>query len=298
VIIATGATQNPLVMDGWTLPGVITAGAAQTLINVQHVLPGRNAVVVGLDPLSLSVAHLLSEAGASVRGIVLPFGDGLQLGPSSPRKALETLARFSNYAPSASMALLGRIGGRLSRMAAIFYPKSGIAVYKTRLFLRKTALAVEGKNRAEQIVVAGVTADGAMKNDRKEIWTIDVVITSAGLLPLVELVQVSGCPLVHFSDLGGWVPLHNPRLETPLEGLFVSGSVTGVEGSEVAEAQGRLAGIVAAGYLDLTTSTVVEDRTIKYQAAVNAARKNALAFLPNIERGRNELLRYSELKMA
>jgi sarcosine oxidase subunit alpha len=293
VIIATGATQNPLIMDGWTLPGVITAGAAQTLINIHHVLPGRNAAIVGLDPLSLSAAQLMSEAGANVHGIVLPPVNAFQPEPSSPAAAVKTLARYTNHAPSRSLALLGKTSGKMSRIAAFLYPKSGVAVDGTRLYLRSAALAVEGRNRAEQIVVAAVSADGVIKSDRKEIWTVDVVITSAGLSPLVELVQVSGCRLVHISDLGGWVPLHNPRLETPLEGLFVSGSVTGVEGSEVAEAQGRLAGIVAAGYLGLTTSTVVEDRTRKYRAAVNAARKNALAFLPNIERGRNELLRYS-----
>ena len=72
VIIATGAAQKPMVMNGWTLPGVITAGAAQTLINVYHVLPGKNAAVVGLDPLSLAAAQLMSKAGATVHGIVLP----------------------------------------------------------------------------------------------------------------------------------------------------------------------------------------------------------------------------------
>lgn len=42
----------------------------------------------------------------------------------------------------------------------------------------------------------------------------------------------------------------------------------------------------------------VEEHMINYQAALNAARKNALAFLPYIERGRNELLRYSKLNMV
>ena len=182
----------------------------------------------------------------------------------------------------------------MSRIAAILYPKSGVVVDGTKLFLRKAALALEGKNRAEQIVVVGVTADGVIKSDRKEIWAVDVVITSAGLSPLVELVQLSGCPLIHNSDLGGWVPLHNLRLETPLEGFFVSGSVTGVEGSAVAEAQGRLAGFVAAIYLDLTTSIAIKDRSVNYQDAVKAARKNAIAFLPNIEKGLNELLRHTD----
>ena len=292
VIIATGATQNALVMDGWTLPGVITAGAAQTLINIHHVLPGRNAAVVGVDPLSLTAAQLMSQAGANVRGIVLPPVNGFQPEPSSPVAAIKTIARFSNLAPSRSLALLGKISGKLNRMAASLYPKSGVVIDGNRLLLRSTALAVEGENRAERITIAGLTADGALKSGHQEIWPVDVVITSAGLSPLVELVQVSGCPLVHISDLGGWVPVHNMQLETPIDGLFVSGSVTGVEGSEVAEAQGRLAGFVAAGYLGLTSPAVAMERIKKYQVAVNSARKNTIAFLPNIERGRDKLLRH------
>jgi sarcosine oxidase subunit alpha len=292
VIVATGATQNPLVMNGWTLPGVITAGAAQTLINVHHVLPGRKAAVVGLDPLSLSAAQLMSEAGAKVHGIVLPPCNGFQPESSLPGGAVRTLARFSNYAPSKLMALLGNIAGRMSRMAANFYPKSGVAVYGTRLYLRKAALAVEGENRAEQIVVSGISANGGVIADRQEIWPVDVVVTSAGLSPLIDLVQVAGCPLVHVADLGGWVPLHNQRLETPLKGLFVTGSITGVEGAEVAEALGRLAGVVAASYLGLTASAIAEDRVIGYQTEVKAARKIALPFMPNIEKGRSQLLQH------
>lgn len=271
---------------------IVGAGPAQTLINIHQVLPGRNAAVVGVDPLSLSAAQLMSKAGANICGIVLPPVNGFQSEPSSPVAAIKTLASYSNLAPSRSLALLGKISGKLSRMAASLYPKSGVVIDGSRLLLRSTALAVEGENRAERIVIAGLTADGRTEAGRREIWPVDVVITSAGLSPLVELAQVSGCPVVHIADLGGWVPLHNSKLETPLAGLFVSGSVTGVEGSEVAEAQEKLAGFVAAGYLKLTTPADQERRIKNYQTAVNAARKNSIAFLPDIERGRDELLRF------
>ena len=288
VIIATGATQKPLLMEGWTLPGVITAGAAQTLINIHHVLPGLNAAIVGLDPLSLSTALLMSDAGANVHGIVLPPANGFQPEPSLTADAIKTLARFSNYAPKRSLALLGKISGKIHQIAAIFYPKSGVVMNGTKLYLRSTALAIKGRNHAEEIVIADVNAAGKINSDRKKSWTVDVVITSAGLSPLVELVQVSGCPLIYNFDLGGWVPQHNLELKTPLEGLFVSGSVTGVEGSEVAEAQGRLAGFVAAGYLGLTPSSIAKENVTNCQTAVNAARKRAIAFLPNIDRGRHK----------
>ena len=41
VIIATGAAENMVTFPGWTLPGVIGAGAAQTMMNLHGVLPGK-----------------------------------------------------------------------------------------------------------------------------------------------------------------------------------------------------------------------------------------------------------------
>ena len=40
VLIAPGAHDRPVVFPGWTLPGVLTAGAAQTIVKTQRVLPG------------------------------------------------------------------------------------------------------------------------------------------------------------------------------------------------------------------------------------------------------------------
>ena len=44
VIIATGAAENMVPFEGWTLPGVIGAGAAQTLMNLHGVKPGKKTV--------------------------------------------------------------------------------------------------------------------------------------------------------------------------------------------------------------------------------------------------------------
>jgi sarcosine oxidase subunit alpha len=289
VIIATGAAQNPLVMNGWTLPGVITAGAAQTLINVHHVLPGKNAAVVGLDALSLAAAQLMSRAGATVHGIVLPPPNGLQPEPVSPASGIKTLARFSDYAPGRTLALIGKIAGKISRLAASLYPGSGIEIDGIRLLLRKAALAVHGENRAELIEIGRLAADGRITSHPPEKWPVDVVITSAGISPLTDLIQVAGSPLVHIPHLGGWVPVHRPGMETPLKGLFVAGSITGVEGSEVAEELGRLAGASAAAYLGLVSAPGGKEAIKKHQAAVHSARKRSLPFLPDIEKGRRQL---------
>ena len=121
---------------------------------------------------------------------------------------------------------------------------------------------------------------------------MDIVITSAGLSPLAELLQVAHCPLVYVPDLGGWVPVHSETLETPLEGLFVAGSVTGIEGAAVAEAQGRLVGLTTAGYLGLVKNAILETETARYQAGISVARKNSIPFLAEIKKGRDIMARH------
>src|SRR5258708_31007883 len=50
VIIATGAQERPFPIPGWTLPGVMTAGGAQTALQAQGLLPPRRPGVPGPRP--------------------------------------------------------------------------------------------------------------------------------------------------------------------------------------------------------------------------------------------------------
>lgn len=44
VLVATGASENMVTFKGWTLPGVIGAGAAQTMMNLHHIQPGKKSI--------------------------------------------------------------------------------------------------------------------------------------------------------------------------------------------------------------------------------------------------------------
>jgi len=70
IILATGANENNLCFEGSVLPGVMTAGAAQTMINLHHVLPGKKVVMIGSGNVGLIVAYQLLQAGAEVAAIV------------------------------------------------------------------------------------------------------------------------------------------------------------------------------------------------------------------------------------
>jgi NADPH-dependent 2,4-dienoyl-CoA reductase/sulfur reductase-like enzyme len=70
IVLATGATENGLSFRGWTLPGVMGAGCAQTMMNVHRVLPGQRVVMVGSGNVGLIVAYQLLQAGAEVVAVV------------------------------------------------------------------------------------------------------------------------------------------------------------------------------------------------------------------------------------
>src|SRR5699024_9405137 len=70
VIFATGAAEKPLVFPKWTLPGIMTAGAAQIFINREMVKPGHEMLMVGSGDFALEVCFQLHEAGVKVKGII------------------------------------------------------------------------------------------------------------------------------------------------------------------------------------------------------------------------------------
>ena len=70
IIAATGAAEMALPFPGWTLPGVITAGAAQQLINRERVCPGRKCIIVGTFDIGLDVAIQLKAIGVEVLCVV------------------------------------------------------------------------------------------------------------------------------------------------------------------------------------------------------------------------------------
>lgn len=70
LLICTGASENTINFPGWTLPGVMGAGAAQTMINVNRVLPGQRVLMIGSGNVGVIVSYQLLQAGAEVVGIV------------------------------------------------------------------------------------------------------------------------------------------------------------------------------------------------------------------------------------
>ncbi len=70
VLISAGAMERPMPVPGWTLPGVMTAGAAQTLLKSAAQVPDVPLVLAGSGPLLYLVAWQLVQAGAPVQAVL------------------------------------------------------------------------------------------------------------------------------------------------------------------------------------------------------------------------------------
>ncbi|MCS0673653.1 NAD(P)/FAD-dependent oxidoreductase [Cytobacillus firmus] len=70
IIVASGAAEKAVAFPKWTMPGIMTIGAAQTLINRDFVMPGREAVIVGSSDFAMETAMQLLAVGTQVKAII------------------------------------------------------------------------------------------------------------------------------------------------------------------------------------------------------------------------------------
>jgi sarcosine oxidase subunit alpha len=72
VIVATGVSEAPLIFANNDLVGVMLSSAAQRMIRLHGMAPGRRAAVVAADSRGAEVAEDLKEAGVEVVAVVRP----------------------------------------------------------------------------------------------------------------------------------------------------------------------------------------------------------------------------------
>jgi sarcosine oxidase subunit alpha len=70
IVVATGATEQPLVFPGNDLVGVMLPDGVRRLIRDFSIKPGERAVVLGSDDESLTIADELAEVGIEILQVV------------------------------------------------------------------------------------------------------------------------------------------------------------------------------------------------------------------------------------
>ncbi|WP_039042216.1 NAD(P)/FAD-dependent oxidoreductase [Sporosarcina sp. ZBG7A] len=294
LLLATGAAEVPLPIPGWTLPGVMSVGAAQVMTNVHRVKPGNRGVIIGVNVLSSAIAMELKLADIDVACITLPKMNQVTKESGNPMDVMNSLLHVSHMAPSAFVKFGSKLMKNefMKKMGITFFPKKGVKMWDIPIMLRKAVINIYGENAVEGVTIATINASGEVIEGTEENISADFVCIAGGLYPLAELAAVAGCPFYYIEELGGYVPLHNKRMETVLDGLYVAGNITGVEGAKVAISQGVTAGLAIANNLSGGKQEVEINEAIK---RIEHTRDNAfIQFHPAVKEGKEKLQRYWE----
>ncbi|RST72045.1 FAD-binding protein [Siminovitchia acidinfaciens] len=286
LLLATGSIEKALPIPGWTLPGAVSIGAAQTFTNLHHVAVGKKVMIVGVDPLSLSVMMEMKNAGIDVAGMVLPPLSPALGQNDSPKRALKRLKDVVDLAPNLFMRAAGKIAlSKFPNLTAQALRFNFLKVNGVPIHFRKSIVRIEGDKQVEAVMLQSISVDGH-PTGKVERVEMDAVCLSAGLYPMVDLAQTAGCPLVEIPELGGAVPLHGSDMSTPVRGLYVAGNITGIEGAKVAMAQGKLAAVTILKSMGRQSSLTVNEAMVEVK---KAREMSPLRFLPKIEEGRSKM---------
>jgi len=222
ILLATGAVERPVPIPGWTLPGVMTAGAAQIMLKTAGLVPSGRAVLAGQGPLIWLVAAQLARAGAP------------------PALILET-ASPANYRFAAH------------RLPAALWPAR-------RALAKGLGLIREVKRAGIPIVrrVTGLRAIGGARGGQRlqrVAWNggelpADLLLLHEGVIPNTQISLA--LQLEHRWDAAQlcWRPVADAWGATALPAVSIAGDSGGIAGAEAAALTGRLAALDAASFLD------------------------------------------------
>lgn len=230
IILATGAQERPFPIPGWTLPGVMGAGAAQILLKASGVVARAPVVLAGSGPLLYLVAAQYRRAGASVEAI------------------LETTPR-DNYRRAMAHAVGAMRGWR--------YLQKGISLLGElkRAGVRHergvTALRAEGEGKLAYVRWQTVSQPG--------VWhscEATTLLLHQGVIPNIQMTRALGGGHDWSDQQLCWIPRRDVDGRSDIDGFYVAGDGGGIGGARVAEIQGELAGlsaIASLGHIDMPT---------------------------------------------
>lgn len=226
VIVASGTMERPVPFPGWTLPGVMNAGAAQILMKTAGIVPANGTVIAGAGPLPLLVAWQYLRAGVAVKAVLelCPHGN---LWRAAPR-LLQALSA-GDY-----------IARGLKYTAALL--RAGVPIYYGSSDLR-----AEGSDRVEAVT----WTNSRLGVNRPKAIATDSLLVHFGVIPRTNLTKAAGCKHVWDRGQQCWRPQVDRWGNTSVPGLAVVGDNAGIGGALSAERSGRLAALAAACSLQL-----------------------------------------------
>lgn len=237
IIAATGASENMIYFNGWTLPGVIGAGAAQTMMNLHGVKPGEKVLMLGSGNVGLVVSYQLLQAGCEVAAIV------------------DAAPRIGGYGVHAA---------KVARTGTSFY-------------LSHTIIEAEGEDHVTGVIIGEVDQDWKIIKGSEKHFDVDTICLAVGLSPMSQLLKMAGCEMVEDPKRGGTVPVCRHYGETSIKGIYVAGDVSGIEEASSAMIEGRITGIAASYYLGYIEEDELDKEVSEQEKSLDKLRQGMFA---------------------
>lgn len=250
VLIATGALERSMPIPGWTLPGVMTAGAAQILLK-QSGLVFKDAVIAGSGPLLYLVAAQMCRAG-------------------TPPKALVETQSAADFMASQRF-VFGAIRGwkYLAKGLGLLLELQRAKVKRCK---SATRLHIDGKDHA--------TALSFVAGGREHQVACSTVLLHHGVVPNTQASRSLGIEHRWNHLQRSFDPVKDEWGQTSKEVYFIAGDGGGIGGAQAAECSGSLASIQVAFQLGRISRAERDSRAKQKKARLD----RELAARPFIDR--------------
>jgi NADPH-dependent 2,4-dienoyl-CoA reductase/sulfur reductase-like enzyme len=218
VIVATGALERPVPVPGWTLPGVMTVGAAQILLKTSGIASSSGTLIAGSGPLVWLYAWQCLNAGGTVDAI------------------LETTPK----------ARLAQALKHLPAFVASRYVAKGLALMRE---VRARVRVVEHVERVEALGASRVEGVRFAVDGRDETLACDTLLLHQGVIPHLNFALAAGCDVAWNGAQLCFEPVVDAWGGSTLPGVWIAGDGAGIAGADAAPPRGALAALAAANAL-------------------------------------------------
>jgi thioredoxin reductase len=220
LVLSTGAYERALFAPGWTLPGVMTTGAAQTLLRSYNVRPGKKTFIAGNGPLNIQMAAELVRSGGVVAGL------SELANPFALKNFVPSLALFW-YSPS--MVFKG-IGYFLTLIRA-----------QVPIYFHRVITDFRGDSVVRELSFSKVDGAGYPIAESSRSVEIDSVAIGYGFLSSNEIARSLGCKHEFDEKSQSYRVVRDEYGSTSLSQVHVLGDSGAIFGAQVAQAGGVLA---------------------------------------------------------
>jgi NADPH-dependent 2,4-dienoyl-CoA reductase/sulfur reductase-like enzyme len=229
VVLATGAMERPFPIPGWTLPGVMTVGAAQIALKTSGLVPKGRVVIAGTGPLLYLLAAQLIEAGATISAVLdtTPKGNWL-------KASLHMAAFLASPYAAKGLKLLRAVQRR------------------TKVVRWVSVLSAEGKGELQEVAWKA--------GGQEHRISADLLLLHQGVVPNINFSNAAGCRHDWDEAQLAFRPYVGDWYETSIPGIAIAGDGAGIRGAEAAALQGSLAGLGCVSRLGLIDGKDLERR--------------------------------------